>query len=515
MNSAAKITHFDEVPERLRRYRADHPAKKIVQCHGTFDLVHPGHVYHLEEAKALGDFLVVTITGEKFVNKGPGRPFFNDDLRAKSMAALGCVDMVVIIPHAAAVEAIECVSPDIYCKGTEYEKADADVTGNIAGDVAAVDRCGGRIRYIGSVVFSSSKLINHHFDHVDPSVKEFCRNLATQFPPEKFRRAVEQFSSLKVLVVGDVIFDRYSYVKVQGLTSKNRMLSGRYLARDEQAGGSLAIYRHIAQFTDKVSLAGIVGDDDWTRSQIARFLPESSDMLVRSESCTTIIKERFVEPLAEGKEMSKLFSVNFIDDEVSAEQALEELEQKLESVLADFDLVVVADFGHGTLTEKTRHLLQEKSRYLAVNCQTNSNNHGFNIINRQYSRMDCFSLDNQELMLSAARRHIDHVAVLEDLRRSFSADYAWLTRGGIETIGLKEGSSPCTVLPFESSVTDTIGAGDAFYSLAALAARAGLPNELATFLGQLAGAQAVKVVGNSEPVSKATLLKSGMNMLSF
>jgi sugar/nucleoside kinase (ribokinase family) len=178
-------------------------------------------------------------------------------------------------------------------------------------------------------------------------------------------------------------------------------------------------------------------------------------------------------------------------------------------------LVVVADFGHGTLTEKTRHLLQEKSRYLAVNCQTNSNNHGFNIINRQYSRMDCFSLDNQELMLSAARRHIDHVAVLEDLRRSFSAHYAWLTRGGIETIGLKEGSSPCTVLPFESSVTDTIGAGDAFYSLAALAARAGLPNELATFLGQLAGAQAVKVVGNSEPVSKATLLKSGMNMLSF
>ena len=84
-----------------------------MQCHGTFDLIHPGHIVHFEEARALGDALVVTITGEKFVNKGPGRPYFNDQLRSRWLAALECVDHVVVVPHAAAVEAILAMRPEI------------------------------------------------------------------------------------------------------------------------------------------------------------------------------------------------------------------------------------------------------------------------------------------------------------------------------------------------------------------------------------------------------------------
>ena len=80
---------------------------KIVQCHGTFDLIHPGHVIHFEESKGMGDVLIVTVTGEKFVNKGPRRPYFNDELRLRSLTALESVDYVAIIPYPAAVEAIE------------------------------------------------------------------------------------------------------------------------------------------------------------------------------------------------------------------------------------------------------------------------------------------------------------------------------------------------------------------------------------------------------------------------
>ncbi len=98
----------------------------IVQCHGTFDLLHPGHFYHLEEARSLGDVLVVTVTEGKHVNKGPGRPYFNDHLRAKSLAGLACVDYVVVVSHPAAVEAIECVKPAIYCKGHEYANPESD-----------------------------------------------------------------------------------------------------------------------------------------------------------------------------------------------------------------------------------------------------------------------------------------------------------------------------------------------------------------------------------------------------
>ena len=150
-----------------------------------------------------------------------------------------------------------------------------------------------------------------------------------------------------------------------------------------------------------------------------------------------------------------------------------------------------------------------------AHCQTNSNNHGFNIISHRYQRADCFSLDEQELLLSSARRDIDYTHELEKLRQKLNSSSAWLTRGGVETIGLAEGRPPFVCLPLETAIKDTVGAGDAFFSMAALVAAQKQPIELTTFLGQLAGAQAVKIIGNTEPISKATLLKSAMSLTSF
>lgn len=511
--SSNKIIPFDQAPAIFDRLRAE--KKKIVQCHGTFDLVHPGHIYHLEEAKELGDILVVTLTAEAFVNKGPGRPYFNDVMRSKNLAALACVDYVVVVPHPAAVEAIECVKPYIYCKGTEYEIPSNDVTGNIHDDIITVEKFGGQVRYIGSVVFSSTKLINRAFDHVPVAIKEFCAELARECPPEEFRRAVDAFSNLRVLIIGDIIFDRYTYVKVQGLTSKNRILSGRFLNEETQAGGALAMYRHIRRFSDQVDLIGLIGTEPWAGDLLRTYLPPEDDLCIRDEKFATIVKQRFVEPLGEGKELSKLFSINLIDADPPGSATVNLLLQKIESVIAGYDLVVVGDFGHGVMTEPVRRLVEAKAPFLAVNCQTNSNNHGFNIISHQYRRMDCFSLDEQELLLAVARRHIDHIQELNNLKKRFYAKYAWLTRGAIETIGLKDGCPPCTIIPLEPRVVDTVGAGDAFYSLAALAAAKGYSNRLATFLGQLAGGQAVRIVGNSDCISKQALLKSGMSLLSF
>ena len=107
------------------------------------------------------------------------------------------------------------------------------------------------------------------------------------------------------------------------------------------------------------------------------------------------------------------------------------------------------------------------------------------------------------------------VALDVESSRGLGAQYGWLTRGSIETIGWRPDGDPCVCLPFERSVVDTLGAGDAFISLASLAAARGLPLELATFMGQLAGAQAVRIIGNSEPVRKARFLRGGMAMLSF
>lgn len=509
----SKIIPFPEAGALFARLRAE--GRKLVQCHGTFDLIHPGHIVHFEEAKALGDLLVVTITGEKFVNKGPGRPYFNDQLRSRWIAALACVDFVVVIPHAAAVEAIQCVRPHYYCKGREYADPMNDLTGNICDDIDTVHAHGGEMRYLGSILFSSTKLLNQHFEPYPADVKAFCRAVAGECTPGRFREIVDGFQRLRVLVIGDIIFDRYTTLEVQGLTSKNRILSGRYVSDDMQAGGALAVYRHLREFTPHVKLIGLAGQEAWLEQTLGAFLPAEGDEIVRDASFTTVVKQRFVEPRIEGKELSKLFSVNFIDRHPPSESLQRALLDRIAAHIANYDLVLVMDFGHGVMEDAVREFVQDKAPLLAVNCQTNSNNHGFNIINRRYRRADVFTLDQTELNLAVGRRHIDYGNELTSLARRLGSSYAWLTRGAHETLGRNCVTDISACPPFERSVVDTLGAGDAFCAVAALAAASRVPLNVATFMGQLAGAQAVKITGNSEPIRKTRLLKAAMAMLAF
>ena len=124
-----KVKPIEELSELLDRLRSD---KKIVLCHGVFDLLHVGHIRHFEHAKKLGDILVVTLTADRYVNKGPHRPAFPEDLRAESLAALDCVDYVAINRWPLATEPIERLRPHVYVKGSDYRDQDDDRTGGIA-----------------------------------------------------------------------------------------------------------------------------------------------------------------------------------------------------------------------------------------------------------------------------------------------------------------------------------------------------------------------------------------------
>src|SRR5580700_5977515 len=96
-----KIVAFDALPALRERFRD----RRIVQCHGAFDLVHMGHVLHFEEAKALGDLLVVTVTADTHVRKKRAVTF-NENYRARQVAALQIVDYVAIVPEPTALSAI-------------------------------------------------------------------------------------------------------------------------------------------------------------------------------------------------------------------------------------------------------------------------------------------------------------------------------------------------------------------------------------------------------------------------
>ena len=116
INKTTSIENLEKIILKLKK-----KGKKIVLCHGVFDLLHIGHIKHFNEAKNYGDILVVTLTPDIYVNKGPKRPAFNEELRVEAIAALNVVDFVALNSSPTAINVIEKIKPNIFCKGSDYK----------------------------------------------------------------------------------------------------------------------------------------------------------------------------------------------------------------------------------------------------------------------------------------------------------------------------------------------------------------------------------------------------------
>lgn len=154
-----KIMELDELAPKIAALKAE--GKKIVLCHGCFDLMHPGHIKYFQASKRMGDILVVTLSPDRYVDKGPGRPAFNETLRAESIAALECVDFVAINKWPTAEETLRLLRPDYYVKGQEFEKLE-DKTGKIQRESEVVAEIGAEMRFTHEIVFSSTDLLNRY-----------------------------------------------------------------------------------------------------------------------------------------------------------------------------------------------------------------------------------------------------------------------------------------------------------------------------------------------------------------
>ena len=143
-----KIVSIENLKKIVSKLKAKR--KKIVLCHGVFDLLHIGHIKHFKEAKNLGDILIVTLTPDKFVNKGPNKPVFNEKLRLEAIAALDVVDFVVLNISPTAMLPIQKLKPNIYCKGPDYKNHRNDISGQIKNEINVVKKIGGKISYTNS-----------------------------------------------------------------------------------------------------------------------------------------------------------------------------------------------------------------------------------------------------------------------------------------------------------------------------------------------------------------------------
>ncbi|MBO0798244.1 MAG: D-glycero-beta-D-manno-heptose 1-phosphate adenylyltransferase [Blastocatellia bacterium] len=136
--------------ERLRSQK-----RKVVFTNGCFDLIHPGHVRILREARSLGDALIVAINSDRSVRelKGPNRPILNENERAEVLAALACVDYVITFDDVLPRETIKAIRPDVLVKGGDY------TPDTIVGR-AEVEAMGGEVKSLSFIEgFSTSELI--------------------------------------------------------------------------------------------------------------------------------------------------------------------------------------------------------------------------------------------------------------------------------------------------------------------------------------------------------------------
>lgn len=508
VGAADKIKKLDEIAVAAEAARA--AGKTVVMAHGVFDLLHMGHVRHLDEARSFGDVLIVTITPDRYVNKGPGRPVFGEMMRAEMLAALAAVDFVGINDAPTAEPALRTIKPSVYVKGPDYVDASSDVTGKINNERDAVEAGGGRIQFTDDVTFSSSALINRYFSPFEPHIRDFVDTMREDNQQQPMLELLERVSDLKVLVVGDAIIDEYHYVSPMGRAPKENLVATLYQNSEVFAGGVFATANHVSGICDHVEVLTVFGDeDDYESLARSRAKPNVTINSFTRNGAPTTRKTRYVDP----NSTRKLFETYYINDTPVSEKTQKKLNDWLEERCAEFDVVIVNDFGHGMITASTVETLSRTAKFMAVNTQANSANFGFNLISK-YPRADLICIDALEARLATGEKYnsVEHLVRSRMIPERPNTNIV-VTQGRDGCLACSRDGQLIQVPALADKVVDTIGAGDAYLAIASPLVAAGGDMRQVAFLGNIAGALKVGIVGHRQSVDKVSMIKAVVAML--
>lgn len=507
MTQDNKIKTIDELAQIIKSSRAEQ--KKIVHCHGVFDLLHIGHIRYFEQARKLGDVLVVTVTPDRFVDKGPHRPAFPEHLRVEGVASLGCIDYVALNQWPTAEETLRVLQPDVYVKGSEFKQTGADMTGKIAREEKVVKEIGATLAFTEDIVFSSTNLINRYLSNFPEEVQQYLEFFRQRYTLQQVLDIIDSMATLNVLVIGDTIIDEYQYCDVIGISSKDPAIAVKYQSHDVFAGGVLAVANHVANFANQVHLVTVIGErdsyEDFIRSQLS---PNISPFFVYQPEAPTLVKRRFVE----GYSLNKLFEVYVMDgNNISVEHELRVCSW-LKKQLPQIDVAIAADFGHGAISKSIRNTLVRRAPFLAINTQANAGNRGFNTITR-YPHADYVCIAEHEIRLEMRDVSGKLRPMMDFLAQKIDCSHFVVTRGK-KGCYVRGSSGEFVAVPsFGQQVVDRVGAGDAFLSVTAMAAALKAPDEILGFIGNVVGALAVQMMGNRKAIDKSSVQKLIVSLL--
>lgn len=498
----AKIRTLDELVGIARQAQAG--GRRVVLAHGTFDLLHMGHVRHLEQARAEGDVLIVTITGDAYVNKGPGRPVFTAPLRAEMLAALGYVNWVAINEAPTAENVIAALKPDVYAKGADYAEAENDATGKIVDERASVEAYGGRIHFTDDITFSSSSLLNRFFDIHDPNLRSYLEQQRERDIADTLLATIESVRDYRVLLVGDAIIDEYHYVSPLGKSPKENLIATLYRDREVFAGGVIAAANHVASFCREVEVLTCLGENDSFEAEVLDAVkPNVKLSAIRRPGVPTTRKSRFVD----SDYLRKLFEVYHMDDSHLAGEQERTFADMIRARAGDFDVVIVTDFGHGLITRRSIEALSDSAKFLAVNAQSNSANQGYNLVTK-YPWADYICIDAPEAKLAVADKFGDLGLIASKLLpEQIACDRIILTHGRYGCVTYERTGGVHHIPAFTGQALDTLGAGDAFLAVTSPLVASGADMDLVGFIGNAVGAMKVGIVGHRESVEKVPLIR--------
>ncbi|MDB5358113.1 MAG: Bifunctional protein HldE [Phycisphaerales bacterium] len=485
------------------RQAAREAGKTVVHCHGCFDIVHPGHIQHLQFAKSLGDVLVVSVSADTHVQKGVDRPLIPDDLRASSLAALECVDWVYINPSATSVELLEALRPDVYVKGREYERNEDP---RFLAERDTVVRHGGRVVLSsGDIVYSSTALIGaiggrDRFNDEKITRLRDRYDLSTIHLQNLLHRARGQ----KVLVVGDYVLDRYHFCDATGVAGEGPMLSLRAMQDRDYDGGAGVVALHLAGLGARPTMISALADDDLSRQIELRLAAGGVDLQCYRGRRQVVAKHRYL------VDQTKLFKV----DEGSPAPADTQLEgllaAKILAAAEGASAVVFADFGYGVITASLLDRTLPKLRKIVPIITADVSGKQSNLL--RFQDVDLLCPTEREAREAQHDFANGLGAAVWNLLNVTGARQAIITLGkqGLVTFDRNDRSIDDRLrseyLPALSPhAVDPLGCGDALLATASLILAAGGSLQAAAFLGSIAAAIEVQEIGN-QPVSAERIL---------
>jgi rfaE bifunctional protein kinase chain/domain/rfaE bifunctional protein nucleotidyltransferase chain/domain len=498
-NKLVSLEDFKLLKKKIKK-------KKIVLCHGVFDLLHHGHIDYLESAKKFGDILVVSVTSDRFVNKGPGRPYFNEKKRIKILASLEIVNYVILSDFLTSENVIKVVQPSFYAKGPDYKKNKNDITKNIYKENIAVKKFKGKLIYTSGEVNSSSNLINNFFTKENKQQYDFKKIIQNKYSFKFIESQIEKISSTRAVAIGETIIDEYIFSESIGKSGKEPHLVIKELYTEKYLGGIVAIGKHIENFCKTVNIITVIGDKDSSLKYIKKKLSSVIKFnFVIKKNSPTILKKRIVDKLTNQKLLG-IYSINDRDLNKIELKSLNKILSKKK--ISKNDLVIISDYGHGFINENLVKKLCKKFKNIYLNAQLNASNIGYHSL-IGYNNFNTLVVNESELRHEFKDKSSSIDVLIKRYSKLTNLKNIVVTRGANGVTYFNKVSNKFIRCPaFANQVIDKVGAGDTFLAIFAVCDYNKFEPELSLFIASLAAASSVATLGNSNHIDKNLMLKS-------